>query len=380
MSGTRGKQIMFYVQHLLGVGHVRRAALISDALVAAGHRVHMVLGGADAPGISFAGAEVHRLPEARAADASFSSIVDRNGSRIDDVWRANRRTRLNDLFLTISPDILLIEQFPFGRRQFRFELLPLLDLARENSTPPEIVCSVRDFLVNKHNLARALETAETINRYFDCVLVHGDPSFLPLEASFDETDSIAEKLRYTGYVAPQTAYAQDVGTDEVIVAAGGGAVGGELLKAAIAAKPLCRLHHHRWRFLVGPNFDNAIRAELEANNDDHVVVEANRSDYPSLLSNCVLSVSQAGYNTLMDIVTTRCRAVVVPFSAGAESEQSVRAQRLADDQYLTLLPEETLSPSNLASSIDSAMARNRPEQAPFTLNGATETARMMTNM
>ena len=41
-----------------------------------------------------------------------------------------------------------------------------------------------------------------------------------------------------------------------------------------------------------------------------------------------MSVSQAGYNTVLDI-SLRARAVLVPFAAERETEQLVRAERLA---------------------------------------------------
>ena len=54
-----------------------------------------------------------------------------------------------------------------------------------------------------------------------------------------------------------------------------------------------------------------------------------RSDFASLLNGAALSVSQAGYNTVCDILRAGCRSLLVPFSAGGETEQSVRAERLA---------------------------------------------------
>ncbi|MGI9464855.1 MAG: glycosyl transferase, partial [Aestuariivirgaceae bacterium] len=37
--------VLFYVQHLLGVGHLARASLVCEALAARGARVTMVTGG-----------------------------------------------------------------------------------------------------------------------------------------------------------------------------------------------------------------------------------------------------------------------------------------------------------------------------------------------
>ena len=40
----------------------------------------------------------------------------------------------------------MIEAFPFGRRQMRFELLPLLDAIAAMTPKPLLVTSVRDIL------------------------------------------------------------------------------------------------------------------------------------------------------------------------------------------------------------------------------------------
>ncbi len=372
------KRVMFYVQHLLGVGHVRRASLISAAMVQSGMDVHVILGGTEVPGITFPRAQIHQLPEARAADASFSSIVDATGAPVTEQWRTRRRELLLDLFQTISPDVLLIEQFPFGRRQFRFELFPLLDAAQNTETPPRIACSVRDLLVAKNNPERARETADIINQYFNRVFVHGDEAFLPLEASFEETARISEKLQYTGYVTPLPPIHTLEGAGEVIVATGGGAVGQKLLKTAIAAKPLSSLKDRVWRILMGPNLDLEIRAELESTTDANIIAESNREDYSALLWNCALSISQAGYNTLMDIVMARCPAIVVPFADAGETEQTVRAQLLADTQHITLMPSVELSPLGLARLVDSTYSRNPPEKPPFKVGGAARTAEYIT--
>ena len=63
-----------------------------------------------------------------------------------------------------------------------------------------------------------------------------------------------------------------------------------------------------------------------------LTVEPNRSDFPRLLGRCQVSVSQAGYNTVLDILRARCRAVVVPYAEAGQLEQGLRAQALAQAQ------------------------------------------------
>ncbi len=80
---------------------------------------------------------------------------------------------------------------------------------------------------------RVEESVETLRRYFDAVLVHGDPTLIPFETTFPAADRIADLIRYTGYVAAAPAKVEPHdGYGDVMVSAGGGAVGAPLLFAA----------------------------------------------------------------------------------------------------------------------------------------------------
>jgi predicted glycosyltransferase len=81
-----------------------------------------------------------------------------------------------------------------------------------------------------------------------------------------------------------------------------------------------------------------------------------------------LSISQAGYNTVLEVLAAGIPAVVVPFAAGAETEQSLRAGLLAERGALTLVEEATLTPASLAAAIATALARGRTSDAITGLN------------
>ncbi len=169
------RRVMFYVQHLLGVGHLKRASLIVRALVEEGLDVTVALGGPEVPGVLFADCARIVLPRVRAADETFKVLLDEDDRPIDDAWRERRVDRLLTEFRACRPQVLIIEMFPFGRLQFRFELLPLLETARIAQPRPAIVSSVRDALVTRDAPDRAAKIVRLAERWFDQVLVHGDP-------------------------------------------------------------------------------------------------------------------------------------------------------------------------------------------------------------
>ena len=353
----------FYVQHLLGIGHLKRAATLAQALRAAGFEVTLASGGAPVEGIA-----VLQLPSASSPD--FRQLLDERGKPVDEAWKERRTRALLKAFQESKSDVLLIELFPFGRRQMRFELIPLLDAASAAPRRPLVVCSVRDLL--QPSPAREEEALERFERYFDRLLVHGDPRIAGFERSFGKAPQLAGKLHYTGYVVDQEPPPGLAGTGEVLVSAGGGAVGRRLLETAIQARPLTGLRERTWRILAGVN-----ATDIENLKSDGVIVEQARNDFTLRLKNCVLSVSQAGYNTVMETLQAGARAVLVPFAGGAESEQTLRAGLLAERGLVHVVEEEVLAPAPLAAAIDRAAAAPRPAPGAVDLGGARASAELL---
>ncbi len=372
-------RVFFHVQHLLGIGHLRRAAAIARAMVEAGLEVTIASGGEPVDEIPLAGRLV-QLPPARAADEAFSAILDAGGRPIDADWRRQRRDLLLAAFAASGADLVLVELFPFGRRAFGFELLPLLEAAAAARPRPAVVSSVRDILVAKKDVKRRRETLALVRRFFDRVLVHGDANLVPFGASFPEADEIADAITYTGYVVEASPPAADdaaAGSGEVLVSAGGGSVGLPLFEAALAARPLSAAADLPWRLITGPNLPQAAAAALAATGG--AVVERFRADFRILLANCRLSVSQAGYNTVMEIVALGRRAVLVPFAAGQEMEQTLRARLLAERGAVQLVEAAELSPAALARAIDRALDRP-PATVPIAFDGAGATAAIVCDL
>ena len=213
---------MIWVQHLMGIGHQRRAAAIARALAGSGARVAFVSGGPGAPDVDPDRIRVVALPSARAVDASYRALVDAHGREVDDAWRAARRDTLLAAFAEHAPQVLVTETWPFGRRLLRFELEPLVEHARFAGC--RLVSSIRDVLQPSSKPSRARDAADRVLESYDAVLVHGDPAFVGLEASFPETERIRDRIRYTGYVAqgPGPDAPPGVGEGEIVVSAGGG--------------------------------------------------------------------------------------------------------------------------------------------------------------
>ncbi len=350
-------RLLIYVQHLLGIGHLRRAATLARGFAASGFEVTMVSGGLPVPGLDVAGLDFVQLPPTRAADEHFKALLDENDRPVDETWKSRRRASLLAAYERVRPDVLMFEMFPFGRRQLRFELDPLLVRARADVPRPLVVASMRDILVTPSKAGRVDEIVELVSTYFDLVLIHGDPAFIPFDSTFPAAARIADRLRYTGYVVEPKPPPDDgaAGRGEVLVSAGSGAVGERIFEVALAARALGPLGDVTWRALVGYGLPEARFDRLRARAPAGVIVERARSDFTSLLANCRLSISQGGYNTVMEVLQAGARCVVVPFAGGIESEQTLRCRLLERRGVLHMLVEDGLTPERLAAAVGAAL-------------------------
>lgn len=366
--------LFIHVQHLLGIGHMERAFAVASACQDKGFDVTVATGRR-----SCTDEKPYRwvpLPDLRSADAGFSVLLDEAGEPATDALWAERREILLDGFRVAGPDLLLIEGFPFARRRFRSELLPLLSLARGAGIPT--ICSIRDILQPKNDPRRVEECLNWANTCFDLILVHGDPTLARLEESFPAADRLTTPVVYTGYVAkPDGPDDGASGRDEVLVSAGGGAVGTTLFDAALSAACLPGAERWHWRLLVGRNMEAVAAGRATP---DHVTVEPARPDFRAMLSRAAVSVSQAGYNTAVDLFASGAPAVLCPFEDGGQKEQAMRAQRMAAVMGATVLSETGLTADALLAAVRSQAEQPRQSLSQFVdidLAGAERTARIL---
>lgn len=301
-----------------------------------------------------------------------------------DQAREQRRRLLLRWFDDFDPDAVIVELFPFGRRKFAGELLPLLTRARQGRRRT-VVSSVRDLLVDAHpdKQRHDDEAAARLDAYFDAVIVHGDPRFARLEETFRPSATPAVPVYYSGFVAPSSAVVATARRpSQILVSAGGGLTGGRLLAVAVEAhRSVLGPMGATTRVVTGPFLPEASYAELaeRATEVDGVTVERFVPDLASAIAESAVSVSQCGYNTSIDLLRAGVPAVVVPYDDGRETEQRDRAQRLASLGVVQLLPSAQLTPDSLANAVLEAIASpTRP--VTLDLDGASATTALLTSL
>ncbi|UOM33453.1 glycosyltransferase family protein [Acuticoccus sp. I52.16.1] len=368
-------RVVIWVQHLLGTGHTVRAAAIGRALAARGAEVTLVLGAVPPPTLTLDGLRTVQLEPVLATDATFTTLRTADGRSYADV-AGERAAAFAAAVARAAPDVLLLETFPLGRRAFRAEIDPVL---RALPAPrPVVATSVRDVLVRKSPV-KAAEMAELARRTADLVLVHADPRFVTLADSFPAANLIEDRIRYTGFVhgaaaAPSADAGPGEGTGETIVSCGGGAVGQALVEAAIGAAAYDTAT--AWRILVPQGLAAHLPA-WRAAAGGNVLLEPNRPDFRVLLGRAALSVSQAGYNTALDVLAAGVRAIFVPFAAHDETEQTDRARALAARDLAAVIAEADLTPGRLAAMVAAAKAAPPPDRPDIDLDGADHAAAIL---
>ena len=354
--------LLFYCQHSLGIGHLMRSFALCQAL-SARYRVRLLCGGRIPQGIVPPGGfEVIALPPI-AANLDFSLVSHDAAGDLEQTFE--RRVELIvEQFRALRPAVVVVELFPFGRKKFSRELLPLLEAAREPPRPL-VVCSLRDLLVGRADQQEHDERASRIaNAYFDALLVHADPRFARLEETFHPRSPLRIPVLYTGYVV--RADADVIGCSEdrrpvVVVSVGSGAQGEALLTAAARAQPeILETTGLTMRMIAGPHVREDVWERLLVAATGQPGLDLVRL-VPSLvpeLRRARVSVSHCGYNTILEVLRTGVPALIVPAIEEGDQERE-RARRLEKLGLVHVLPRERLDPQSLATEVRATLGSPR---------------------
>ena len=372
-------KILFYCQHILGMGHFVRSMEIVRGLVS-DFQVCFINGGEVIQGFDVpADVEIINLPAIK-TDAEFRSLQAVDSTQDLAAVQESRTQQLLKIFEQFQPDILMVELFPFGRRKFSFELIPLLERVKAGGKT-KVVCSLRDIVVTKQNKQKHEEkVCQLMNQYFDLLLIHGDPWFQPLEETFSRIHDLTCDIHYTGYIVqPQPSSDISVQKPMILVSVGGGRFGHELLDCVIDTAPiLSKVIRHKIQIYTGPFMPDYKFLELQDKGQicENIRLERYTSNFLSYMKNADLSISMSGYNTTMNILTTGVRGMLLPFMGNDDQEQRIRAEKLEKLGVIDMIHTEELQPEPFAQKIIHCLQK-QPTQISFDFNGVEKTARLL---
>ncbi|WP_300037288.1 glycosyltransferase [uncultured Roseobacter sp.] len=369
-------RVQILVTHLLGSGHLSRALTVARAFAGAGHETQVVSGGMPAPHLDTTGTDLVQLPPVRSDGINFTTLLNARGEIADSDTLATRRATLAHALTAFKPGVLITELYPFGRRVLREEFQSALTRAAELDPRPLILSSVRDILSPPSTTAKADATHEVLERFYDGVLVHSDAGVMPLEASWPVTPGLNTRLHYTGFVTGARRPGRHTNpSGEIIISTGGSAAADRLFSTVLTTAE--RMPAHLFRLLVAGDRSEDRMVDLRRSAARNVIVEPARQDFTALLSGAAASVSLCGYNTALDVLQTGVPAVFVPFDAGGETEQTLRATTLARQSNIRTLKDAEMTGDTLAKALQDVIAAPaRPLPAENTFDGARETVRL----
>lgn len=388
---SRAMNILLYTQNLSGTGHYVRTSEIASEL-ARRNRVWLVEGGRPVPRCaSEAPFEKLVLPPLYRTDGKL--VTPNVHDNIDEVMD-RRLNLLVSAVKSIRPDILVIEHFPFSKLELQEEILPLADAVRKNKSRSSVICSLRDIVPlasydpepeqHRHSVLRLL------SMYFDRLLVHSDPALVRLEDYVPWAPDIPVPVIYTGYVSQKLpgngtnlikteAPGGDAG--KVVVSAGG-AGGSELIQHVIdvwRSPEFSRFSEQHRLVVFQPLYISDMEASLitESSRGHNIEIRPYSSEFINELDAAALSISEAGYNTCINMLETRKRCILIPNVK--MSDQYPRAKLLAGWGLATMIHPDEMNRNRLMEAIIHNL-KQPPPKHDISLDGARITAKVLEDM
>jgi predicted glycosyltransferase len=364
-------RVLMYSQDSYGLGHLRRATNLANALVRERDDLSVLLV-VDSPVAPFFDLQDHidfvKLPTVVKVDAG----VFRPG-RLAISYPPVRILRSNvirEVFRQFRPDLVLVDHMPGGANR---DLIPALRLMRLLDCRTKIVLGLRDIIDNP-SVTRTVWKREgfydVLKRYYDGVLIYGSPDVFNTAETYGLRDVVRDKVQYCGYVCnmdpvkdPNQLRAKLQCQDQPLVAvmAGGGADAYRLMQTYLAALPFVNNAVRVTTVMVtGPFMPESQHRELrEQAKRLGVQIHGSVGDSLSHLNAADLVVSMAGYNTMSEILRFGKPAVIVP-RQGPSAEQRMRAGIFAERGLVSLVDPQGISAARLACAIVEALTRPRP--------------------
>jgi predicted glycosyltransferase len=357
---VRGKalKIAIYSHDAMGLGHMRRNLLISEALGQVDCPPHVLLiAGAPELGAFTLPSHVDAVmlpPFVKTAGRGYVPRTPFDSTKSLLAMRAGIIRATLDLFL---PDVVITDKLPRG-------LMGELDAAIDDlSGHTRFVLGLRDILdhplaVHRDWLADGNEAA--IRESYEAVWVYGDPSVYDPRYEYGLSHDVSNKLRFTGYLDPSPRLkgnGQELPHEDRLPArftlclVGGGQDGGPLARGF--ARAVLDAPGRHGLVITGPFMPAETKAELcsLARGQNRLRVREFVRHPGRLLRRAERVVTMCGYNALTEAVTLGVPILGVP-RVKPRIEQLIRAQRFADLGLIDVMYPDDASPDAIGNWLE----------------------------
>ena len=363
--------VLMYSHDTFGLGHLRRCRTIAHALVERfkGINVLIISGSPIAGAFEFrARVDFVKIPSViKLYNGEYTSM----GRHIDLSETLELRAaiikRTAQLF---QPDIFIVDKEPLG---LKGELKTTLAWLKGQACA--LVLGLREVMDAPHILKKewARENMlEKIGASYDHVWAYGPQDFWDPLTGLDAPQSLRDKLAFTGFLR-RKAYAQEPakpGTADrrpLLVTAGGGGDGAQLMNQVIAAFELDATLKRPVKMVLGPFMSAEEREAIRQRAAPHAAISLIDFDtkLETLMQSVAGIVSMGGYNTFCEILSFDKRALIVP-RVNPREEQLIRATRAAELGLVDMLrPEQADDPALMAAALHRLSTRPKPSQTAY---------------
>ncbi|TMM04006.1 MAG: hypothetical protein E6G10_06265 [Actinobacteria bacterium] len=353
-------RVFMYAQDNRGLGHVRRCAIVAEALLRRRPDAAVLLATKSPWAPTIAAGErfdVLKLPE-HLARGTLSGDERRAES---SALHRLRRVLLREAVTHFRPDLILIDNEPLG---FRGEMLEALDAAPAGC---RFAFGMRDVVDDPERTVEQWANQgvpDALRERFDRIVIYGHPDLFDTLGVYGVPAPVRAKAAYGGYVCARRddldagRFRAELGLDGrplVLVTGGGGEDALALLVATIEAHALVR-SPARLLLVTGPFMRPEDRARVVALAAPAGHVVRDQADVVAAMAASQAVATMGGYNTLAEAMMLGRRPVVVP-RATHKREQLMRAEAFAARGLVHCLPPTKVTPALLAAALEDEIER-----------------------
>jgi predicted glycosyltransferase len=371
-SGSSPK-IVLYSHDTFGMGNIRRTLLLSQEFIS------------EYPGASIliitGSPMIHAFRIPKGIDYIKLPCLDRFAAEeygpryLADCAEEVKETReaiLRESILRFNPDLMVVDKRAAG---IDGELLPTLSALRQNGRHTKLVLGVRDILDEPERTRKVLsgnDSFHVIDEFYDEVWIYGSKSIFDTTKEYAFPESVVRKTFYCGYLKrPTISPKRADGPSRILVTTGGGGDGSDLIEAyLVGLSTLPRNVALRSTVIFGPQMPQERRLDLLRRFDymaDVTFLEF-EADIANLYAESDVVVSQAGYNTVCELLSFSRRAILVPRSEPVR-EQLIRARLLAERGFFECLEPRDLTSETLISKVLEALNTSPATASTVDLEG-----------
>lgn len=279
--------------------------------------------------------------------------------------------------INFKPDLFLVDKKPNG---LKGELADTLKHLKAYLPETKLVLLLRDIIDSPEVTIEEWHHHgyhETIQLFYDQVLVVGMPEVFDVTKEYQFPASVSEKVRFCGYICKEPGLKQgsvireelQIKPEEqlILVTPGGGEDGYSLVETYLSALgQLPSKHNLRSLIICGPEMPSIGLKTLyqAAEKYPHVQICEFTDDLMSYIDAADVIVSMGGYNTVSEILSLGKRAIIVP-RVNPVKEQWIRAERLARLGLLRMIHPDHLTSENLMSALLEELSRSSSHFSHF---------------